>query len=201
MEQSSSLTAFDIASPWQITGTPVTVDCACPEASGLDTVMFCLECGKEMKEFEDKGGGRMPLKSLLNPEYLEWNCCAECRVAESGSKIRIPWARPGTSCTLMLEALVMALVRKTSVKAAATIFASCDPRLWRLVDYRGSGTNFKGLKGKAGSRSAIPIGKNRPKCLSLFQEFSNSPSTPNLINADLQFGSVPLKVPLWQRGI
>lgn len=171
MNQSSSLIAFDIASPWQITGTPVTVDCTCPEAGGLDTVLFCLECGKEMKEYRDKGEGRTYLRSLLNPEYLEWNSCAECRVAEARSrKIRIPWARPGAGCTLMFEALVLALVRQTSVKAAATIFASYDPRLWRLVDYRGSGTNFKRFKGKAGSRSSTPIGKNRPKCLSLFQE-------------------------------
>jgi hypothetical protein len=173
MEQSSSLTAFDIASPWLITGTPVTVDCTCPEASGLDTVMFCLECGKEMKEFEDKGEANLPLKSLLNPECQQWNCCAECRVAAAGSrKIRIPWARPGTGCTLMFEALVMALVRKTSVKAAATIFASCDPRLWRLADYRGSGGKSSSSIENTDSRSAAPgFGKNPPKCLSLFQEF------------------------------
>jgi len=50
-----------------------------------------------------------------------------------GRATEIPWGRPGSGCTLMLESLVMALFRPMPLKAAAAILRGCDSRLWRLV--------------------------------------------------------------------
>jgi len=86
-----------------------------------------------------------------------------------GRATEIPWGRPGSGCTLMLESLVMALFRQMPLKAAAAILRACDPRLWRLV------------KAKPASSTApqeTSAGKGL-KCLNLFTDPEGSIGLPD----------------------
>jgi len=47
----------------------------------------------------------------------------------------VPWARPGSGFTLMMEAMVLLLCQQMSVSAAARHLGEKDKRLWRLVDH------------------------------------------------------------------
>jgi len=76
----------------------------------------------------------------------------------------IPLRRTGTGCVLMLESLVMALVRRITLKDAAAILRNCDSRLWRLVE----------AEPDSGSPRADRPGCRGPKCLDLFYDLESS---------------------------
>lgn len=60
----------------------------------------------------------------------------KCPNADCGIKqVTVPWARAGSGFTLLLEALVMALVREMPVKAAAALLGEHDTRIWRVLDH------------------------------------------------------------------
>lgn len=48
---------------------------------------------------------------------------------------QVPWARPGSGFTLMMEAMVLLLCQQMSVSAAARHLGERDKRLWRIVDH------------------------------------------------------------------
>jgi transposase len=47
----------------------------------------------------------------------------------------VPWARPGSGFTLMMEAMVLLLCQQMSVSAAARHLGEGDTRLWRVIDH------------------------------------------------------------------
>ncbi len=47
----------------------------------------------------------------------------------------VPWARPGSGFTLMMEAMILLLGQQMSVSAAARHLAESDTRLWRVLDH------------------------------------------------------------------
>jgi transposase len=47
----------------------------------------------------------------------------------------VPWARPGSGFTLMMEAMVMLLCQQMSVSAAASHLGETDTRLWRVLKH------------------------------------------------------------------
>ena len=47
----------------------------------------------------------------------------------------VPWARPGSGFTLLMEALVLELARNMSMRAAARLLNVDDKRLWRVVEH------------------------------------------------------------------
>ena len=57
--------------------------------------------------------------------------CPDCGVKQ----IAVPWARAGSGCTLLFEALVMTLVTAMPVRAAARLVKEHDTRLWRIVHH------------------------------------------------------------------
>ena len=48
--------------------------------------------------------------------------------------VRVPWARPGSGFTLLLEAFAIRLVQAMPVLAAARLLGIHDTRLWRMVN-------------------------------------------------------------------
>ena len=50
-------------------------------------------------------------------------------------QVEVPWARPGSGFTLLLEALAMLLCGQMPVSEAAVILAIEDTRLWRVVNH------------------------------------------------------------------
>jgi len=49
--------------------------------------------------------------------------------------VAVPWARPGSSFTLLFEALTMALAREMPVKIEGAHLGENDTRLWRIIDH------------------------------------------------------------------
>jgi transposase len=47
----------------------------------------------------------------------------------------VPWARPGSGFTLMMEAMILLLGQQMSVSAAARHLGESDKRLWRVLEH------------------------------------------------------------------
>ena len=47
----------------------------------------------------------------------------------------VPWARPGSGFTLMMEAIILLLCQEMTVSAAAEYLKEQDTRLWRVIDH------------------------------------------------------------------
>ena len=47
----------------------------------------------------------------------------------------VPWARPGSGFTLMMEAVILLLGQQMSVSAAARHLGESDKRLWRVLEH------------------------------------------------------------------
>lgn len=47
----------------------------------------------------------------------------------------VPWARPGSGFTLMMEGMILLLCQQMSVTAAAAHLGESDTRLWRVLDH------------------------------------------------------------------
>ena len=47
----------------------------------------------------------------------------------------VPWARPGSGFTLMMEAMILLLGQQMSVSAAARRLGESDKRLWRVLEH------------------------------------------------------------------
>jgi transposase len=47
----------------------------------------------------------------------------------------VPWARPGSGFTLMMEAIILLLCQEMTVSAAADHLGEHDTRLWRVLDH------------------------------------------------------------------
>ena len=47
----------------------------------------------------------------------------------------VPWARPGSGFTLMMEAMILLLGQQMSVSAVARHLAESDKRLWRVLEH------------------------------------------------------------------
>src|SRR5882757_9871776 len=48
---------------------------------------------------------------------------------------QVPWARPGSGFTLMMEAIILLLCQEMTVSAAADHLGEHDTRLWRVLDH------------------------------------------------------------------
>lgn len=57
--------------------------------------------------------------------------CRTCGV----KLVSVPWARPGSGFTLLMEALVLELARNMPVRAIARLLSVDDKRLWRIVEH------------------------------------------------------------------
>lgn len=47
----------------------------------------------------------------------------------------VPWARPGSGFTLMMEAVILLLCQQMLVSAAARHLGETDKRIWRVLDH------------------------------------------------------------------
>jgi transposase len=58
--------------------------------------------------------------------------CAECGKT---TQIEVPWARPGSGFTLLMEALLITMCRAMPVRQVALLLGVSDMRLWRTLDH------------------------------------------------------------------
>jgi transposase len=50
------------------------------------------------------------------------------------TQVDVPWARPGSGFTLLMDALVLTLAKKLPVSAIAQMFGVSDNRIWRAIN-------------------------------------------------------------------
>jgi transposase len=58
--------------------------------------------------------------------------CADC---QKTSQVAVPWARPNSGFTLLMEALLVTLCKAMPVRQVATLLGVSDMRLWRTLDH------------------------------------------------------------------
>ena len=56
--------------------------------------------------------------------------CNQCRKV---TQVEVPWARPGSGFTLLMEALVLTLAKKLPVSAIAQLVGVSEKRIWRAI--------------------------------------------------------------------
>ncbi|MDA3960915.1 MAG: transposase family protein [Planctomycetota bacterium] len=57
--------------------------------------------------------------------------CPNCGVKQ----VAVPWARPGSGFTLLMEALILEMAKHMPIRAVARILRVRDTRLWRVVTH------------------------------------------------------------------
>jgi transposase len=57
--------------------------------------------------------------------------CGDCKKV---TQVEVPWARPGSGFTLLMDALVLTLARKLPVSAIARLFEVSENRVWRTIN-------------------------------------------------------------------
>lgn len=50
------------------------------------------------------------------------------------TQVAVPWARPGSGFTLLMDALVLTLAKKRPVSAIAQLFGVSENRIWRAIN-------------------------------------------------------------------
>ena len=139
---SSSLftVALGLQAPWDV------VDLAFdPTAGRIDfqvafapgTRFACPHCGAE----------RQPVHDTLEREWRHLNFFqyqayirakvprVRCGACAKTTQIPVPWARPNSGFTLLMEALIVTLCQAMTVRQVAQLLGVSDMRIWRTLDY------------------------------------------------------------------
>ncbi len=58
----------------------------------------------------------------------------KCGLCGKVTQVNVPWARPGTGFTLLIDALVLTLAKKLPVSAIAQMFGVSNNRIWRAIN-------------------------------------------------------------------
>ena len=142
MTASSSLftVALGLQVPWEV--VEATFD---PNAGRIDfRVAFapgsrfaCPHCGAE----------HQPVHDTLEREWRHLNFFqyqayihakvprVHCGACAKTTRIPVPWARPNSGFTLLMEALIVTLCQAMTVRQVAQLLAVSDMRIWRTLDY------------------------------------------------------------------
>jgi transposase len=132
--------ALGLAAPWQVVG--VGFD---PAAGRIDfEVAFtpgarfaCPACGAE----------HQPVHDTLQREWRHLNFFqfqayihakvprVRCTSCGKTTQVALPWARPTSGFTLLMEALIVTLCQAMTVRQVAQLLAVSDMRIWRTLDY------------------------------------------------------------------
>ncbi len=58
----------------------------------------------------------------------------KCNQCGKVTQVEVPWARPGSGFTLLMDALVLTLAKKLPVSAIAQMFGVSENRIWRAIN-------------------------------------------------------------------
>ena len=58
----------------------------------------------------------------------------KCNQCGKVTQVEVPWARPGSGFTLLMDALVLTLAKKLPVSAIAQMFGVSQSRIWRAIN-------------------------------------------------------------------
>ena len=128
-----------LAAPWKV------VRSGLEECSAQSKILYvdidfengskfpCPSCGKPCAVYDSEVKRWRHMNFWQHATYLSARVprveCPEHKVRQ----VEVPWARAESGFTLMLEALVMALVKEMAVSAVGALVGEHDTRLWRMV--------------------------------------------------------------------
>jgi transposase len=131
--------ALGLQSPWKVTGLQFD-----PARKRLDIrVDFpagsrfpCPKCGDASKVHDAPEHEWRHLNFFEHEAYLQARQPRTKCERHGVKQISVPWARPGSGFTLLMEALLLELVRSgMPVAAVARLAGEHDTRLWRLLQH------------------------------------------------------------------
>lgn len=139
MESTALFTAaLGLQAPWKVSDIrfepelgEIHFDLAC-DAKRLN----CPACAKAEQPIHDRAQKTwqhlhfFQYKAFLHAPVSRVKCGACGKVTQ----VEVPWARPGSGFTLLMEALVLTLAKKLPVSAIAAMFDVSEGRIWRAIN-------------------------------------------------------------------
>jgi len=132
--------ALGLQTPWEV--RDVGFD---PQEGRIDfTVGFtrgtrftCPHCGAEHQPVHDTQAREWRhLNFFQFQAYIQAKVPrVRCGACGKTTQVEVPWARPGTGFTQLMEALIVALCRAMTVRQVAQLLGVSDMRLWRVLDH------------------------------------------------------------------
>jgi transposase len=131
--------ALGLSEPWQVTRTvfdaaarrldlyldfPKGARFACPEGDQP----ACPVHDSEAKRWRH-------LDFFQHQAYLHARVPRVICPTHGTRQVALPWARPGSGFTLLMEALLMSMLAQMPVRAVAVLVGEHDTRLWRLLHH------------------------------------------------------------------
>jgi len=141
MNQLSLFTAaLGLSAPWEVVGVrfdPAQGRIDFDVAFARGSRFACPHCGASEQAVHDTLE-----RSWRHLNFFQYQAYINARVprvrcAECGktTQIEVPWARPGSGFTLLMEALLITLCQAMPVRQVALLLGVSDMRLWRTLDH------------------------------------------------------------------
>ena len=96
----------------------------------------CLSAMRELLPGSRHGREALAASGFLAASHRVGCQSAARPVQEHGVlQPQVPWARPGSGFTLMMEVMILLLGQQMSVSSVARHLGESDKRLWRVLDH------------------------------------------------------------------
>jgi transposase len=130
--------ALGLQSPWQVTDIRFE-----PEQGEIH---FDLACAVKRLDCPACAAADQPLhdrvqKTWQHLHFFQFKAFlhapvprVKCGHCGKVTQVAVPWARPGSGFTLLMEALVLTLAKKLPVSAIAQLFGVSENRIWRAIN-------------------------------------------------------------------
>jgi transposase len=132
--------AFGLQAPWEVTDvsfSPQTgrIDIRIGFAPGAH--FDCPHCEAKQQPVHDTQERQWRHLNFFQYEaYLHAKVPrVRCETCTKTTQIPVPWARPGSGFTQLMEALIVTLCQAMPVRQVARLLAVSDMRIWRTLDY------------------------------------------------------------------
>ena len=132
--------ALGLQAPWEV--ADVAFD---PQAGRIDfqvafqpgTRFTCPHCGAEHQPVHDTLAREWRhLNFFQFQAYLHAQVPrVRCRHCGKTTQVAVPWTRPSSGFTLLMEALIVTLCQSMTVRQVAQLLTVSDMRIWRTLDH------------------------------------------------------------------
>ena len=132
--------ALGLASPWEV--VEVAFD---PVQGRIDfhvgfdpgSRFACPHCGAEQQPVHDtRERAWRHLNFFQYQAYIHAPVPrVRCDACTKTTQIEVPWARPNSGFTLLMEALLVTMCKAMPVRQVAQLFGVSDMRIWRTLDH------------------------------------------------------------------
>ena len=152
--------ALGLKSPWKV--VDVGFD---PNRGRIDfhvgfapgTRFACPHCGAEHQPVHDTRE-----RSWRHLNFFQYQAYihapvprVRCDACAKTTQLEVPWARPNSGFTLLMEALLVTMCKAMPVRQVAQLLGVSDMRIWRTLDHYVERARAQAdSEGSAGGRSA-----------------------------------------------